>query len=58
MFSLISKTSINAGSHLLGCSIIRPNQSFNPDAASIGSFLLHSFGFPISSQRAAVGTAG
>jgi hypothetical protein len=35
-----------------------PNPSFNPDAASIGYFLLHSFGFLFSSQRAAVGTAG
>ena len=34
------------------------NQSFNPDAASTGNFLLPSFGFLISSQRAAVGTAG
>jgi hypothetical protein len=36
----------------------RPNQSFNPDAASTGNFLLHSLGFLVSSQRAAVGTAG
>jgi hypothetical protein len=35
-----------------------PNQSFNPDAASTGNSLLHSFGFLVSSQRAAVGTAG
>ena len=35
-----------------------PNQSFNPDAASTGNFLLLSFGFLVSSQRAAVGTAG
>jgi hypothetical protein len=36
----------------------RPNQSFNPDAASTGDFLPHSFGFLISFLRAAVGTAG
>jgi hypothetical protein len=36
----------------------RPNLSFNPDAASTGNFLLHSVGFPVSFQRAAVGTAG
>jgi len=35
-----------------------PNPSFNPDAASTDSFLLRSFGFLVSSQRAAVGTAG
>ena len=35
-----------------------PNQSFNPDAASIGSFLRLSFGLLVPSQRAAVGTAG
>jgi amphi-Trp domain-containing protein len=35
-----------------------PNPSFNLDAASTDNFLLHSLGFLVSSQRAAVGTAG